>query len=219
MLRRTLGAGCLILLVSLAALAVDGGKVESIGALADQSAPEAVRKALAPNGYRITLADGSVACEVWFRATVPSGKTDASGAVYTMLPEGALIGVITFPKAISDFRGQSIKAGTYSFRYEVHPTDGNHMGISPIRDFLLLVPVAADANPETNLKFEDLVKLSAKASGTNHPAALSLASPDASAAAPSVTTDEHNHTIFAAKIKTAKGEMPIAFIVKGVAEQ
>ena len=218
MSRRTLGAGFLTLLFSLAALAADGGKVENVGAFADQSAPEAVRKALAPNGYRVTLADGGVACEVWFRATVPAGKTDASGAVYTTLPEGALIGVITFPKAANDFRGQAIKAGTYTLRYEVHPTDGNHMGISPIRDFLLLVPVAADPNPETNYKFEELVKLSAKASGTNHPAVMSLAAP-ASGAAPSVTTDEHNHAVFAAKVKTASGDMPIAFVVKGVAEQ
>jgi len=50
--------------------------------------------------------------------------------------------------------------------------------------------------------------LSAKASGTNHPAVLSLVSPDASAAAPAVTADEQNHTIFAAKVKTASGEMP-----------
>ena len=218
MLRRTLGVGFLIQLLSLIALGADGGKVESIGAFTDQSAPEALRKALAPNGYRITFADSSVACEVWFRATVPTGKTDASGAVYTMLPEGALIGVITFPKAASDFRGQSIKAGTYTLRYEVHPTDGNHMGISPIRDFLLLVPVAADTNPDAALKFEELVKLSAKASGTNHPAVLSLASPEASAAA-SVTTSEHNHTVFAAKLKTASGEISIAFVVKGIAEQ
>src|SRR4051794_37633479 len=124
MLRRTLGVGFLIQLLSLIALGADGGKVESIGAFADPSAPEAVRKALAPNGHRVTLADASIACEVWFRAIVPAGKTDASGAVYTMLPEGALIGVITFPKAASDFRGQSIKAGTYTLRYEVHPTDG-----------------------------------------------------------------------------------------------
>jgi hypothetical protein len=218
MLRRTLGAGLLILFVSFAVLAADGGKVESLGAFADQSAPEAVRKALAPTGYRITLTDGSVACEVWFRATVPTGKTDASGAVYTTLPEGALIGVITFPKPANDFRGQSIKAGSYTLRYEVHPTDGNHMGISPIRDFLLLVPVAADTNPDATFKFEELVKLSAKASGTNHPAVLSLATPEASAAA-SVTTNEHNHTVFAAKIKTASGEIPIAFVVKGIAEQ
>jgi hypothetical protein len=216
MWRRTLGAGLLSLLVSLAAMAAQSGKVETIGPL--DSGNAALTKALSQSGYKITLADGSF-CEVWFRATVPAGKTDASGAVYTTLPEGALIGVIRFAKTTNDFRGQSVAAGSYTLRYAVHPTDGNHMGISPIRDFLLLVPIAADSNPDALIKFEELVKLSAKAAGTNHPAALSMAMPDASAAAPSVMTDEHNHTVFAAKIKTAAGETPIAFIVKGQAEQ
>lgn len=216
MWRRTLGAGLLICLFAMAGFAVDGGKVETIGPL--DTGSEALRKALAPGGYKITLGDGSF-CEVWFRAALPAGKTDASGAVYTNFPEGALIGVIRFSKAANDFRGQSIAAGAYTMRYAVHPADGNHMGISPIRDFLLLVPLAADANPEAAIKFEELVKLSTKASGTNHPAALSMATPDASAAAPTITTDEHNHAVFAAKIKTASGEIPIALIVKGVAEQ
>lgn len=219
MLRRTWVAWLLIFIISMVGLAADGGKVESTGAFADPSAPEAVRKALAPTGYRITLADGTVAGEVWFRAAIPAGKTDATGAVYTALPEGALIGVISFPKQTNDFRGQTVKAGAYTLRYAVHPTDGNHMGISPIRDFLLLVPVAADTNPDALIKFEELTKLSAKASGTSHPAALSLASPDAGTAAPTVTTNEHNHTVFAAKVKTASGELPIAFIIKGIAEQ
>jgi hypothetical protein len=218
MWRRTLGAGLLVLLVSFAGLAAQGAKVESTGPLAADGVPETVRKALATNGYRISLGN-DLFCEVWFRATVPAGKTDATGAVYTTLPEGALIGVIRFPKATNDFRGQSVAAGLYTFRYAVHPTDGNHMGISPIRDFLLLVPVAADTNPDALIKFEELVKLSAKAAGTNHPAALSMAMPEAGAAAPAVTTDEHNHTVFAAKVKTASGETPIAFVVKGQAEQ
>jgi hypothetical protein len=218
MLRSRLGVGFLILLIALTALAADGGKVERLGGFGSENVPEALRKALDANGYKITLGS-DLYCEVWFRVTVPAGKTDASGAVYTTLPEGALIGVIRFPKATTDFRGQSIKEGSYTMRYAVHPTDGNHMGISPIRDFLLLVPLTADGNPDAMLKFEELVKLSTRASGTNHPAALSLASPDASAAAPSVTTDEHNHTVFAAKLKTASGETPIALIIKGVAEQ
>jgi len=218
MLRRTLGLGFLSLLVSLTVLAADGGKVERIGGFGSDNVPEALRKALDPSGYKITLGDGNLFCEVWFRATVPAGKTDASGAVYTTLPEGAFIGVIRFPKTANDFRGQSVPAGSYTLRYAVHPTDGNHMGISPIRDFLLLVPLAADTNPDAMLKFEELAKLSAKASGTNHPAVLSLVSPEASAA-PTVTTDEHNHTVFAAKLKTATGEQPIAFVIKGVAEQ
>jgi hypothetical protein len=209
-----LGAGLLTLLVSLAALGAQGGKVEPIGPLDN----EVFSKALAANGYRISLGN-DLYCEVWFRATVPAGKTDATGAVYTTLPEGVLIGVIRFPKAVNDFRGQPVAAGVYTLRYAVHPTDGNHMGISPIRDFLLLVPIAADTNPGALIKFDELVKLSAKAAGTNHPASLSMAMPDASAAAPSITTNEHNHTVFAAKVKTASGEIPIAFVVKGVAEQ
>ncbi|MFL6214277.1 MAG: hypothetical protein ACJ74J_10350 [Blastocatellia bacterium] len=216
MWRRRLGAGLLTLLVSLAALGAQAGKVESLGPL--DSGNEALRKVLAQSGYKIALSDNTF-CEIWFRATVPAGKTDASGAIYTTLPEGALIGVIRFPKATNDFRGQSVAAGSYTLRYAVHPTDGNHMGISPIRDFLLLVPIAADTNPDALIKFEELVKLSAKAAGTNHPAAFSMAMPDASAAAPSLTTNEHNHTVFAAKIKTASGEIPLAFVVKGVAEQ
>ena len=218
MRRRSLAVGLLIIFSSLSALAADGGKVERIGGFGSENVPEALRKALDSSGYRITLGS-ELFCEVWFRATVPAGKTDASGAVYTNLPEGAMIGIIRFAKTANDFRGQSVNAGVYTLRYAVHPTDGNHMGISPIRDFLLLVPLAADTNPDATLKFEELAKLSAKASGTNHPAVLSLLSPDASAAAPAITTDEHNHTVFAAKIKTASGELPIALVIKGVAEQ
>src|SRR5689334_13236593 len=87
MLHRTWGAGFLILFASLTAMAANGGKVESTGAFADPSAPEAVRKALAPNGFHITLADGNVVCDIWFRAAMPAGKTDASGAIYTTLAE------------------------------------------------------------------------------------------------------------------------------------
>ena len=219
MLRRTLGSGVVVLFVSIFSLAADGGKVENVGAFADSNASEAVRKALAPAGYRVVLADGSEACQIWFRAVVPAGKTDAPGAVYTAFSESVFLGVIQFAKAANDFRGQSIKPGTYALRYAVHPSDGNHLGISPIRDFLLLVPIATDPNPDVSFKFEELAKMSAKAAGTNHPAILSMVTPEGTGAQPSVKTDEQNHTVFATKIKTASGEVPIALIVKGVAEQ
>jgi hypothetical protein len=97
--------------------------------------------------------------------------------------------------------------------------DGNHLGISPIRDFLVMIPVSADQNPDAIYKFEELIKLSTKASGTNHPAVISLAMPDAGAA-PSVAENDQGHVIFAAKLKTQSGgDTPIAIIVKGRAEQ
>jgi hypothetical protein len=94
------------------------------------------------------------------------------------------------------------------------------MGISPIRDFLLLVPVAADNDVNAQIKFEDLMKLSAKTGGANHPAPLSLVSSEGISSVPGVSQNDHGHIVFAAKIKTATGaEMPLAFIVKGIAEQ
>ena len=62
--------------------------------------------------------------------------------------------------------------------------------------------------------------MSAKSAGTNHPTSLSLVSPEGIKSFPSVSENDHGHTVFAAKLKTQSGsELPIAFIVKGVAEQ
>jgi hypothetical protein len=196
----------------------DGNKVEPIGAFADPSASESLKKALELAGSRVSLPDGAY-CDIWLRAGVASGKTDAQGAVYTSLGESALIGVIAFARATTDFRGQPIKPGAYTLRYGLHPTDGNHMGISPIRDFLVLVPVALDQNPDAQFKFEELIKMSTKASGTNHPAVLSLASTD-KVTAPKVEPNDHGQLVFSSKLKTQSGsDLAIAFIVKGIAEQ
>jgi hypothetical protein len=198
---------------------IDSGKVESIGAFTGTSASDSVKKALEPKGYRVTT-DGKVLCEIWLPSAITPGKNDAQGAAYTSIADSTLIAVITFPEAATDFRKQSIKPGSYTLRYAVHPQDGNHLGISPIRDFLLLIPVALDQDPSAKYKFEELTALSKKASGTNHPSPLSLVSPDGISTWPSVFEDENNHLVFAAKIKTgATTEAPIAFVVKGVAEQ
>lgn len=197
---------------------VDGNKIEPTGAFADPGASDSLKKALEASGSRVSLADGAY-CDIWLRAGVPSGKTDAQGAVYTTLGESSLIGVIVFARSTTDFRGQPLKPGAYTLRYGLHPTDGNHMGISPIRDFLVLIPVASDQNPDAQFKFEDLMKMSTKASGTNHPAVLSLASA-AKTSSPAVAPNEHGHLVFSSKLKSQTGsELPIAFIVKGIAEQ
>jgi hypothetical protein len=198
----------------------DSGKVETIGAFAEPGASDSLKKALETKGYRVKLADGSVLCDVWLRSGVASGKNEAQGAVYTSLADSALIGVISFPKQATDFRKQGIKAGSYTLRYAVHPQDGNHLGISPIRDFLLLLPIASDQDPAAKFKFEDLNALSKKASGTNHASPWSLVTTDGISNWPSLIEDEYGHLVFAAKVKTDSGsEMPIAFVVRGVAEQ
>ncbi len=205
-----------VLMLSISALG-QSKKLEAIGAVADPGASDALKKALEPKGSRITIGDGPY-CDIWLRTGMPTGKTDALGAVYTTMGESVLVGVISFARATTDFRGQAVKPGTYTLRYAVHPADGNHLGISPIRDFLALVPVAMDQNPEAQPKFEELMKMSAKVAGTNHPGVISLVQAEGGSA-PKLD-QEGSHVIFSAKIKTQSGgDLPIAFIVKGIAEQ
>ena len=208
-----------IALIAAQATFAAGPKIEAIGAFADSAASDALKKSLDSKGWRVSLDDGAY-CDLWLGSAVVTGKTDASGAVYTSLAESALVGVITFAKATTDFRGQSVKAGSYTLRYALHPTDGNHMGISPIRDFLVMVPVAMDPNPDAKFKFEELTKMSTKVTGTNHPGVLSLVQIDKAPAAPMVASDESNHVVISAAAKSQSGAvLPISFVIKGHAEQ
>lgn len=205
------------LIVALSVISVtalgQGAKLEAIGSFA---ASESLKKVLEPTGSRITIGD-ELYCEIWLRAGVPAGKSDAQGAMYA-IGESALVGLIRIVKATTDFRGQPVNPGTYTLRYAVHPADGNHLGISPIRDFLAMVPVAMDQNPDAQPKFEELMKMSAKVAGTNHPAVLSLVQAH-TAAAPKVD-QESGHLIFSSKTSTQSGsDLPISFVVKGIAEQ
>ena len=73
-------------------------------------------------------------------------------------------------------------------RYALMPADGNHMGAAQYRDFILLVPLAADSDPAAQPSFAEVVTLSRKASGTGHPAVFPLAAPE-SVAEPALAKD------------------------------
>lgn len=199
----------------------NGARVEPVGAFADQSASESVRGALEPAGNKVSLDSGAEVCQIWLRKGLPQqAKIDVQGAIFTSFGNSSLIGVITFPNKTTDYRGQTIKAGSYTLRYAVHPADGNHMGIAVDRDFLLMTPVSIDQDANAQIKFEDLVKMSAKSAGTNHPAGLNLISAEGQKTFPSAYKDDSNHTVFVSKLKTASGsDLPFGLIVKGVADQ
>jgi hypothetical protein len=201
--------------------AAQTGKVESIGPLTDSSVPGAVRQTLDAKGYRLTLDEPEPACELWIRKSVPAlPKKDIEGLAYPQLAESTLVGVIRFSQPAADFRGQRIRAGFYTLRYELIPNDGNHLGVAPNRDFLLLVPAASDSDPKAKFKFEELVALSREATGTKHPGPLSLAQADGMVTAAAVSKDDQDHWIFSVPVKLASGdEIPIALVVRGRAQQ
>lgn len=210
-----------LLVVASPGASANEGKLEAAGAFTDQAASEALRNAVEPKGHRVVMKDGSTLCDIWLRKQVATkAKGDVSGAIYTELPDSALVGVISFPKDARDYRGQQVKAGAYTLRYALHPADGNHLGISVYRDFLVMSPVGADQNPDAALKFDELMKLSAKTLGSVHPSPISLVSPEGLKNSPGVETNDHGNLVFVARVKTQSGaDMPIAFVVKGEAEQ
>jgi len=208
----------LLLLGSACLCAAQAGKVETLGPPKDGTIPDGLRNVLDVAGHRVIVGDGSIACEIWLRKDVPvQTRKDAADVLYPDLAESTLIGVISFPSPASDYRGQAIKAGFYTLRYELIPDDGNHLGVAPNRDFLLLIPVSADSDPGATFKFGELVNLSRKASETHHPAPLSLVQ---AASVNTVSRDDEDHWIFSTVLKLAFGrDLPFALVVKGTAPQ
>jgi hypothetical protein len=182
---------------------------------------DALKGILQAQGSRILNEQGGIWCEIWIRKEVANtGKPASPDAKYPALHLGSLLGVMSFPAAGSDYRGQAIKPGIYTMRYCLIPEDGNHLGAAPIRDFVLLVPVAEDAkDPEAAMTVEELVNLSRKASGTNHPAVINLGRPPESLSGPTLEKDDLDHWVLKTKTQSKPAaDLLIGIVVVGRAE-
>ncbi len=82
-----------------------------------------------------------------------------------------MLGALRFPGEGHDYRDQSIGKGVYTLRYGLQPVNGDHLGVSPNRDYMLLLPAGKDATP-VNIAKKPLEERSAESAGTSHPAVL-----------------------------------------------
>ncbi len=171
--------------------------------------PAAYASVISTHGYRVVGPNGAW-CEVWFRNTIPPGPKPSDPAIALPIAQGTLIGVLRFPAKGMDRRGQQIKPGVYTMRYSDFPVDGAHQGVAPQRDFALLTPIAADADPNTMPGFDVLVGMSKKASGSNHPAVLSL-EPPSGTTFPALSQEGDTDWSLSVKV----GDLPIAVILVG----
>jgi len=200
----------LVSLVLLCSAALAQYKYEPAGSPPEELAP-AVREALQKTGHRVVAANGTVVAEFWFRAQAPTGaSTTEENVSLTTIPHGALVGAVRFPGRGSDRRGQSLKPGVYSLRLSYYPTDGAHQGVSPQRDFLLLVPAADDKDVNATPSYQEVVAMSNKASGTSHPAILSIWKLEKSEPA-GIKREAEGDWVLHATI----GDIPVAVIVVG----
>jgi hypothetical protein len=169
-----------------------------------------MRDALQKDGIKVVGPNGSLVCELWFRTQAPSGPASTEqGVSLPTIPHGSLLGALRFPNGGQDRRGFSIKAGVYTLRYSLYPPDGNHQGVAPQRDFLLLTPAGDDSNVNATPSFDELVKMSAKSTGGTHPGVLSIWKDDPGTAQ-GITQDGEDWVLH-----TKIGVLPIAMIVVG----
>jgi hypothetical protein len=179
----------------------------------------AIAQTLEKPGFQISH-DGITYCEIWLRTNIPSGapvheqnvapaNVTPANVTLANVPLGALLGVIRFPAAGSDRRGQTIPAGVYTLRYAVMPANDSHQGAAPQRDFLLMTPAAEDRDVNAAPNFDALVAMSRKASHTSHPAVLSFWKAEADS--PGFSQQGDMDWVLQSKV----GDTPIVIIVVG----
>ena len=108
-----------------------------------------------------------------------------------MLPERPAVPGLKEPTTTAT---KTIVKGVYTVRYGIQPVNGDHLGVSPYRDYALLLPAAKDATTD-DLAKKPLEERSAESAGTSHPAILMLLkAPESGPPAPAITRDEEKNT-------------------------
>jgi hypothetical protein len=219
MLLRTAVSVGFLLVIANAAAAQQYTVSKAESAVPSDAVASEIAALLQPTGLKV--AKGSNAhCEIWLAKEWPlAANAQAGGEVLYPLTPGQVIGVARFPRKASDFRDQDIPAGTYVLRYAQQPVDGAHVGTSPTRDFLALIPAAKDKDPNP-VDFKTLSEKSKETSGTAHPAILSLQKAEAGGESLSVREEsDKNWVIVHFTGKTKQGSMvkdlPLGLVVVG----
>jgi hypothetical protein len=183
-----------------------------------------VGKALSETGYQVT-AGGKVVCDVWLAKEWPAkAKFTPSLSMLYPLESGELLGAIRYPKKAGDFRNQDIRAGVYTIRFGLQPEDGNHVGTSMTRDFLVLIPAAKDVKPARIGDVMALFKQSAAVTGATHPAILAMLAVPEDGKSPAVRHLEDRELWslrLAGKAKAGDklSDLPIEFVIVGHAPE
>lgn len=183
----------------------------SAAALPDQPPSDlapAVRGLLAPGGVRVK--GPGVTIDFWWVKTLPL-QPGAAAPAWQQVEEGTLVGAARLDAQYRDIRGRAIKPGVYTLRYGIQPANGDHLGVSPFRDFLLLSPAPADTDVKPT-GHDGSVDLSKLTIGGSHPAVWSLDPPvAASDAAPlSAHTNDAGQEAIIFDVPTSTGA-PLRF--------
>lgn len=179
-----------------AAHAADAFKVEALKEAPPSTVAAPLREALADQGYRVVDAKGKTYADIWLRKAVPASEAPGppKGSVqFPYLGVGEFLGVLRYGDEGHDNRDQTIPAGIYTLRYGLQPENGDHLGVSTFRDYVLLLPAAKDA-ALANVAPKLLQERSSESAGTTHPAVLLLSTGPATGPATQAVHDQEKDT-------------------------
>lgn len=198
--------------VLLAPLSAASFQTETGPAPAD-AIPQGTKAVIAAQAVTVK-SGGTEVAHFWMRTAAFAGDpVDGFGVRYDTIPEGAFLGVVSFPEKGSDFREQSIPSGVYTLRFGLHPENGDHMGVAPSRDFAVLSPVDKDLEIEKNYDFDALMELTAEV-GNPHPTVARLELPEGGEA-PHLWENDYEHWVLDLEVA---GEV-VGIVVYGHAEE
>ena len=154
------------------------------------------------------IVTGPATLDVWLVDKIES----TGGPGWSGVDSGTLVGAMRVTGEFKEIRGKVVKPGVYTLRFGLQPQNGDHLGISMYREFLLVSPAAIDKDPKV-LGFDGAVAVSKEVIGTAHPASLSLDPPeDAPGAALSTYKNELGHEGVVLQV----GALKFGLIVSGL---
>lgn len=196
MIRRMLAAW-LLLGTCAAVVAQESIKVKAVKQAPPAAVSPEIARGLDGQAYRVQDEKGDDVARIWLCRAAP-GSEKPSGPKGTIqfpfLADGEMLGVLEFAQEGHDYRDQPIARGVYTMRYGLQPVNGDHLGVSTYRDYILLLPAAKDRAPAPPAR-KQLEERSAESAGTSHPASfLLLMAPPGARAEPGVRHDTAKET-------------------------
>ena len=173
----------------------------------------AISQKLAADGVRVVV-NPATTLDFWWVSGL-SLKPGANAASWMDVEEGSLVGAVKIPADFRDIRGRIIKAGVYTLRYGIQPQNGDHLGVSPFRDFLLLSPVAVDQDPAPR-GHDGTIEISKQSIGGSHPGVWSIDPPVASGAPMSPHKTELGHDAVIMEVPVVRDGKPAGSLKFGL---
>ena len=172
----------------------------------------AIASAMQSSGVKASV--GGATLEIWMAQAI---AINGDGPGWSVVENGTLVGAMRVTGAFKEIRGKVVAPGLYTLRYGLQPQNGDHLGISTFREFLVISPASTDTDAKV-LGFDGVVALSKQVIGTSHPAALSIDPPeDAPGAVLSTYKNEFGHHGIVVEVpRKSAGTIKFGLIVSGV---